>query len=174
MVSPFVGLITSDMKTLFTNAINALLEDDSCTLICRFIYEGTKFEDCINCLLGPSGRSANIYQDGGPIPFRSGQTCPLCGGVGKIISDSTETINMMVIWNYKEWVPMNASINVPEGSIQTLSKLATLDEIKRVNEIIVDTDIESYVKHRFQREGEPNPCGFGASSYVATIWKPVG
>lgn len=161
------------MKTLFKDALDSLLQNDALTRPCRFIYSGTKFEDCTNCLIGPGGRSANIYQEGGPIPFRSGQMCPMCNGNSKTISRSTEIIYLMIIWDYKDWLPMNSPVNTPEGKIQTLSKIDTLDEIKRANEIVVDTDIESYARYRFQRDGEPNPCGFGASSHTIAIWKPV-
>ena len=53
MANPFSGIITSDFKTLFTNMIDALLEDAALTVPCQLTYEGTKWTLCPNCLLSP-------------------------------------------------------------------------------------------------------------------------
>ncbi len=174
MANPFSGLITTEFKTLFTDAIDALLENNACTVPCRLIFQGTKVEDCVNCIRPVGGGTSNIYHDGGPVHFRSGQPCPLCGGASKIISDSTETIFLLVLWNYKDWIGVLNAISRPEGSVQTISKMSTIGQLKGANEIIIDTDIEPRVKHRFIRDGEPNICGLGASSYITTLWKKVG
>jgi len=52
-----------------------------------------------------------------------------------------------------------------------MSKIATITKIKRAKEIIIDTAAEKYTHHKMTRDGEPNVCGFGNSSYVFTIWK---
>ncbi len=174
MANPFSGVISPDLKLLFTNAIDALLENNACTVPCRLIYQGTKVEDCVNCIRPVGGGTANIYHDGGPVPFRSGQPCPLCGGSGKIISESTGTIFLLPLWNYKDWVGVPNAISRPEGTVQTISKMSTIGQLKEANEIIIDTDIEPLVAHRFVRDGEPNICGLGASSYITTLWKKVG
>ena len=60
MSNPFSGIITTEFKTLFTNMIDSLLEDDALTVPCRLTYEGTKFTLCTNCVPNPiSGRSTN-------------------------------------------------------------------------------------------------------------------
>lgn len=170
MANPFSGIITSSFKTLFTNMIDSLLEDDALTLPCQLIYEGTKFTLCTNCTPNPmSGRSTNVYKGGGPAPFYTG-SCPICHGVNRIADNQTESLNMAVIWDYRQWLG-DMAVQNPEGFVQTISLIDTLDNIKRANEVIIDTDIQNYVKHVFEREGEPNPQGFGASSYVFTLWK---
>jgi aminopeptidase C len=83
----------------------------------------------------------------------------------------------MVLWNYKDWVGWNGIPDqsmTPFGQCQTLSKMSTISNIKNAQEIILNTDIEKYVKHRFQRISEPNPIGFGADSYIVVMWKRIG
>lgn len=170
MSNPFSGIITSDLKTLYTNMIDALLEDTALTVPCKLIYEGTKWTLCPNCRISPiSGRSTNVYNGTGPVSFSMG-TCPVCNGDGRLQHQTNETIYMAVLWNYRDWI-VEIPVNYPEGHIQTISKINTVDQIKRANEMVVDTNIEQYSKHIFEREGEPNPLGFGADSYVFTMWK---
>ncbi len=174
MGNPFLGLITPALKNLFTDAFDALLEDNACTVPCSLIFSGTKYTDCINCIKPVGGGSANLYHDGGPVPFRSGQPCPLCGGAGLILSNQTETIYLLVLWNYKDWIGVPNAISRPSGTVQTISKMSTIGQLKEANEIIIDTDIQPRVTHRFVRDGEPNVCGLGASSYITTMWSKAG
>ncbi len=170
MANPFEGIITSEFKELFTNMIDSLLEDTALTVPCRLVYEATKFNLCANCVPNPiSGRSTNVFQTGGPAPFFTG-SCPICHGVGRLPDQQTEIIYLCVIWNYKDWIG-DVPVHSPDGFVQTISKLDTLDNIKRANEVLIDTNIEQYTKHVFERDGEPNMQGFGNSSYVFTMWK---
>jgi hypothetical protein len=173
----FDGIITASFKQLFVDAIDALLENTALTVPCQLLFENTTFTECPNCILDVmSGRSSNIYKSGGPIAFTQGY-CPYCNGVGRITTDNTINLNIIVIWNYKDWigwagVPDNTM--TPFGQCQTLSKMSTISDIKNAKEIILDTDIESHVKHRFSRISEPNPIGLGADSYIVTMWKRIG
>lgn len=162
------------MKTLFTNAIDALLEDDACMVPCRLIFEGTKFTDCPNCILSVSTKvSSNKYQTGGPMPFNTG-ICPYCQNRGLIRDEQTETVYLLPIWDYKDWVGWKGSSEksrYANGSVQTMSAMSTISNLKRAKEIIINTDIEKYTHHRFTIDGEPTPIGFGADSYIFTMWK---
>lgn len=175
-MSDFTGIITSEHKTLFTDMIDALLEDTALTVPCKLIYGNTKFTECDNCILDVlSKKSANIYRVGGPIPFTSGQPCPRCDSVGFIPVESfDEDVYMGVIWDYKKWIGFDSRIRSPEGLVQTLTKITLLPKIKRAKEVIFNTDIEGYKHHRFIREGEPTPLGWGNDSYIITMWKNAG
>lgn len=82
-LNPFSGIITSGMKTMFSNALSSLLLNTACTTPCRIIYGSTKFTDCVNCIYDAIGqKSSNRYQDGGPIPFQLGTLCPVCWTAG--------------------------------------------------------------------------------------------
>jgi len=172
----FDGIISSQFKSLWVDAIDALLEDTALTLPCQLIFTNTTFEECPNCLYDAmSGRSANTYNGTGPISFTQG-VCPYCHGLGTIATDNTLNLNLMVIWNYKDWIGWSGVPDqsmTPFGQCQTISKISTISDIKNAQEIILDTDITKYVKHRFQRTSEPNPVGLGADSYIATMWKRV-
>jgi len=172
MANPFAGIITSDFKDLFVNMIDALLEDDALTVPCRLIYEGTKWTLCANCTPSPmSGRSTNVYKSGGPAPFYTG-TCPICHGVSRIPDEQTEEIYMAAIWNHKDWLG-DVVVQNPNDFVQTISKIDTLDNIRRTNEIVIDTTIENYVKNVFKLSGAPTVCGLGAKSYVFALWERV-
>ena len=178
MVNPFSGIITSDMKTMFTNSIDALLEDTALVVPCKLIFGDTKWTDCINCnFSATTGRSSNVWTVGGPIEFHTG-ICPYCGGLGRTpTADTSETLYFSVIWDYKSWFNWNGSAEgsrSPEGLVQTMSAMSTITKIKKAKEIIINTDIDEFVTHRFTRDGEPNPCGFGNDAYIFTMWKRAG
>ena len=60
MVNPFSGIIDSSFKSVFNNAISAILADDALTISCTLEYGITKYEDCVNCLYDPIGQSHQI------------------------------------------------------------------------------------------------------------------
>jgi hypothetical protein len=166
----FNGLITTQFKQLHADAITELVT--GCAVPCQLIYGNTLFTDCVNCIYDPIGnKSSNRYLTGGPSPFTG--VCPVCFGQGKIPSEHTESISLSVIYDYKSWLPTPVEVNSPKGFIQTLSVLATMDEIKEAKEIIANTDLNSYVKSRFERYGEPQPCGLGQATIIATMWKRI-
>ncbi len=166
MSNPVSGLISSALKSLHTDHIQALLTD--VTVPCRLIYAGTRYEDCPSCIGNPAGNIGSVYSAGGPIP---NTICENCGGSGKRLVEKTETIKLCVLWDYKDFIK---PIRYSRGMVQTLSDLTeTIDKIKQAQEIIIDTSIEPYVSHRFVRDGEPNPMGLGESSFIVTTWKKV-
>ena len=171
--NPFSGIVNNNLKTTFKNAISALLEDAALTVPCTLIYGG-KFTTCTNCIYDPIGKkSANRYLSGGPISFNNGQICPLCHGVGKKMPEPTETISLMPVWDYRQWVNFDMNLQSPEGYVQTFSIYSTLPKLKRAQEAIIDTNIESSVRHRFKRHGAPNPAGLANSEFIVTMWEKV-
>ena len=184
MSNPFSGIITPGMKDLWRQAIEALLEEDGCCAApCDLIYQGTKFTDCSNCIYDPVGnKSANRYQAGGPNPFPSGSICPVCMGKGKLMEQSTtENVWMAIFWNYKDWkelglnTPNNRadSLNWSEGKVMTLSPISYYPQLMRCTYAIMDVSSEGYVERKFQRLGEPNPCGLGTSDFITTMWEKI-
>jgi hypothetical protein len=178
MSNPFSGIITSEMKTLYTNMIDALLEATALTLNCRLIYGGTKLTICPNCVYDPmSGKSSNRYKTGGPVSFPKGQQCPVCAGVGSIPTDTDEELSLMVIYDSLEWQKMggnNRTAQTGKEYTLTFSKLNTYTQLKQAKEIIIDTTTEETVVNRFVRVGLPEIYGFGASSYVMVKWERNG
>jgi len=175
-LNPFSGIITSSMKTTWTNAISSLLLDNACTVPCRIVYGSTRFTDCVNCSYDAIGqKSSNRYQSGGPVPFQMGTLCPVCNGKGKIADEPTEeNVYLMVIWDYKHWINFDISTRSPDGMVQTLSGVSLTPKLLRANRIVLATDIENYVRHTFTRDGEAQPCGFGNNDFVIFNWKRIG
>jgi len=169
-----MDIINNDLKNLYHNMIDELLRQNSLSLPCKLIYEGSKFTECINCYIDPiSHKSSNNYKAGGPIQFTDGQICPYCNGVGGEYIEQTDIVNMMVLFDYKYWINFNSKIHSPEGLVQTISKFDLYAKIKNCNKIIIDSNIQDYTESYYQRNSEPQPCGFGNSSYIFTYWKKI-
>jgi hypothetical protein len=178
--NPFSGIITRELKDLFKNGINSLLECEGCTVPCRLYFGTTKYntcESCENLSFNNIGRkSTNVSSSGSGVPVYANKQCTTCGGSGLIGVESTEIVYVIPIWDFKQWFNTGLSSGIinarnPAGMVQTFSKIDLLPKIKKAKEIRIDTNIEEYVKHDFERAGEPEPLGFGESSYIATLWK---
>lgn len=169
-----MNIITNDLKNLYKSFIDELLRSNSLSLPCKLIYEGSSFNECINCNLDPiSHKSSNTYKSGGPISFADGQICPYCRGLGGQYVQAYDIKNLLVIFDYKYWVNFNSKVHSPDGLVQTISKLEDYSIIKDCNKIIIDTNIQDYTQSYFQRNSEPQPAGFGESSYFFTYWKKI-
>jgi hypothetical protein len=169
-----MNIITSDLKNLYKSFIDELLRENSLSLPCKLLYDSSSFTECANCIVDPvSHRSSNMYKSGGPLSFADGQICPYCRGLGGVYSEGSDILNLLVLFDYKSWINFNAKINSPDGLVQTISKLADYPKIKSCNKIIIDTNISNYTQNYFQRNSDPEPCGFGESSYFFTFWKKI-
>lgn len=177
MSNPFSGFLTTAYKKLFRQAVEAMLADNGMTVPCKIYYTGTKAE-CDNCVINlATGKSSGVYKTGGPLTFTNG-LCPRCGGDGVVITRLDETIYCCVSFNYREWTNLGFSVQNPDGMCLTLSTLTTLPKIKNAEEIVINTGVEGYVRHKFVRQGEPNNIGCcltdDDSAFIATLWKRVG
>ncbi len=173
MVNYYSGLIDSTFKNLYTDAISALMYDDALVTPCTIHYGVTKYENCSNCVFDAIGnKSANKFQDGGPMPFPFGSICPMCNGNGKRAYEASENIKLMIVWNYKQFINNN-TVNNPEGVIQSITFAKNTPKLKKAKEIIIATDIDKYSRHRFERISDPQPCGF-SNEFVECLWKRSG
>ena len=103
--------------------------------------------------------------------------CPVCNGAGKIMDDSTASLNLVVMWDYKDWKqfigPSNTA-QLAEAEAMTLSEISTYDELLKVQEVILDTTVANgYATQRFNRVGRPNLLGLGSSEFVLAFWKRI-
>lgn len=169
-----MNIITTELKNLYKSFIDELMRNGSLSLPCKLIYEGSSFTECSNCNLDPvSHKSSNTYKSGGPLLFSDGQICPYCRGLGGVYAEAYDTKDLLVLFDYKYWINFNSKIHSPDGMIQTISKLEDYAKLKTCNKLIVDTSIQDYTESYFQRNSEPQPCGFGESSYFFTFWKKI-
>lgn len=175
MVNPFSGIIDSNFKSIFNNAITAMLEDGALTVACTLDYGITKYENCANCLYDPIGqKSSNRFQGGGPAPFPFGTLCPLCNGDGKRPLTSSENVNLAVIFEPRQFLEISTPVNTADGYIQTLAKSVMTPKLRRAKEIVVSTDVSGFFSHRYQRVSEPVPIGLGGNEFVLCTWRRAG
>ncbi len=169
-----LDIITSDLKNTFNSFIDELLRNNSLSLPCKLIYEGSLFTECSNCYIDPiSGKSSNRYKPNGPLQFANGQICSYCRGLGGTYSEAYDLIDLLVVFNSKYWTNFNSKVHNPEGTIQTINKLTDYPKIKKCSKLIVDTNISSYTDNFYQRNSDSEPAGFGESSYFFTYWKKI-
>lgn len=171
-MSQFTGLINSGFKQLHVDMIAEVIRAGS--VPCDLVYGSTLFEDCPNCVFDPIRKvSSNIYQSGGPVPFTFG-ICPQCNGIGQIPDDTSVEICLAPIYDYKYWIPgLMPNLHSPYGWVQTWSLFDTYEELTKAKEIIINTDTNSYVKARFERQSAPQPYGFNGSDFIAVAWKRI-
>lgn len=177
MSNPFSGFLNNAYKKIFRQAVQAMLAADGMTVPCKIFYFGVRTE-CTNCEINlATGKSSGVYKTGGPLPFNNG-LCPHCGGDGFVNDRPEDTIYCCVSFNYKEWKDLGFSVLTPEGYCVTMSTIDTLPKIKNAEEIIINTGMEGYVRHRFIRQGEPNNIGCcltdDDTAFIATLWKRAG
>lgn len=168
-MSQFDNLITATFKQYHKDMIDALLNCSGCTVDCVVTLEGTKYTDCPNCKFDSiNGKSANIYESGGPISFSHG-VCPYCNGDGRTSSQATENVCLMAIWDSKKWI-VNSPEKTANIAVQTMSKIDTYPTLKRATRLTIDSSLTPYGAPDYTRQGEPQPLGFGASNYIICSW----
>lgn len=168
----FKNIITDKFKNYHTEAITEVIRGLGTD--CETVVGGTKFINCPNCIFDPStGKSTNKYKVGGPTPFDFGR-CPHCAGQGKILVEQKESVHLLVVYNYKDWIQsINTNVDSPEGYVQTLSLFDTYEQLLQAKEIIINTEILTSIVSKFERHGEPQPCGLGNADFIATMWKRI-
>jgi hypothetical protein len=176
MANPFAGIITSEFKQTFDDAINALLLESALTIPCTLVFENTKLNDCPNCIYDSiSRRSSNQYEIGGPIPFVNGQICPYCNGVGSLSFNSEEVVHLGIIKPVFFGIDkLNLQdINFVDGKIQSLCSVDLYEKLKNASVIIVDNNLLNLANNRYIRYRDPIPVGFGNNSFIITTWQAV-
>ena len=133
-----------------------------------------KRERCPNCMTNTiGGRSINTYRSGGAFPFNRGVLCPLCGGKGVKLIESTEEVQMRVYHNRKDWVNIGFEVDIPSSSIQTLIYMSDHVKVVRAKELLVD--VGKYNRLRYKRLGEPFTQSLkqNPTQYAVVFWERV-
>lgn len=164
-------MINSTIKQIFKEQIDSLFGSDKLSLPCKLVSEDNKKTQCPNCIVDPiTGRSSGRYKTGGPINFTYGQLCPVCNGIGFRFNVNEVNIDLLVVYDYRKWINFNATIGIPNGMIQTISKFEDLRKIQKANTLIVNREI-NYPSQEYIKDSEPQPVGLGTSDYLYTFWK---
>jgi hypothetical protein len=172
MSNPFAGIITTEFKTLFNNAIDALLESTALTRPCKLFYGNTKFSNCPNCKPGPNNTSSNRYNGTGPVSFPTGSICPVCVGKYKIPLEEDETLYLAVIWDFNKFIkPAGFSIDSADNYIQTICNISYYTQLKKATALIPNTNIEGLINGRYVKCTDVQPVGLGNDNFIFCTWK---
>lgn len=170
----FNSIDYTSIQSVFNDAISSLLNCSGCAVTCTLEYGVTKYESCANCVYDPIGRkSSNRYLNGGPLPFPFGGLCPLCNGAGQRPVVSTEDVDLIVVYDPRDFMQFNVTVDAPNGLIQTMSKIELMPKLQTAKSIKVSKDIEGYFNRTYERVQEPMPCGFGKSAFAVCTWKRI-
>jgi len=140
---------------------------------CTLVYP-EKQERCSNCFTNTiGGRSVNSYRSGGPIAFNRGTLCPLCGGKGVKLVESTASIELRVYYNRRDFIDVGFEADVPNNIIQTVGLMSDYAKITKAKELLVP--VGAYNQGRYKRLSEPFPQGFkqNPTQYIVIFWERV-
>jgi len=173
--NPFSNIINNDFKQIYKYAIDSLLENNALSIPCVFKYTGAGDTTyCNNCTYDVISKlSYNKYNGIGPNYFAEGSVCPVCVGMGTILSSGfSETIYLACIFDSKYWLNWSSkSLNIPDNMVQTICKIDLIGKIRNASEIIIDSNLNKYGNYKYERAGDPEPVGLGDNSYIITMWK---
>lgn len=146
---------------------------DNFGINCKIFYP-PKIVDCPNCIFdSKTGKSANIYQSGGPVPFSFG-VCPYCHGEGKRNDESAaDTIKLRCYFDKKSWVKISSNVVVEDGAVQIIGFIYDLPKIKRAEYLLLNSDLSDYIEYKYCVDGELLPHGFKRNRYFIGYLKRV-
>lgn len=176
MDNVFKSLMTPELKQIYKDGIDAILDQQGLTVPCLIKYVGAAAPShCNNCVYDPiSGMSSNMYNGTGPSFFPDGSVCPVCMGNGVISGNNTasEKVYLAVIFDSKYWLNWSSkTVNIPDGMVQVLCKIELLPKIRNASELVINTDISQYGNYAYERAGDPEPAGLYSHDYIISMWK---
>lgn len=143
---------------------------DSIGSNCKVVYPAVDSE-CYNCKIDPiTGRSADIYKTGGPIPFPNFTICPVCQSQGRLTSESTETIKLRVYWDSRHWIQTESFVT-GDGYGQIIGYMTDVVKLRRAKEILLYSDMRDVTEIRCRLAGEIVPYGFRKNRYFLAFVK---
>ena len=165
-----MSIITPEMKQLFNQAIDSLLEETALTIPCKLKYGSTKPLYCNNCEIDPvANKSSNIYNGTGPNFFEDNSLCPVCLGKGYIESNTVEIVYLAVLANTSPWYDWGSkTMRIPDGgTVQTLCKAELINKLTSADYITFGSEDNS----TYTLGGGPQVVGFGDTNYLWSIWR---
>lgn len=137
-----------------------------------------KIVDCDNCNLTVGGNPKNIWRHGGPTPIAGNLNCGLCSGSGKISSEVTEEIKMIV--NFASTLKQNlkdrdaGTISMPKSIIESRGFIYDLPKIINCLEMELQPSIHSIVKARYRLLNSPTDFfSILSDRYFMATWERI-
>lgn len=155
----------------YNEAVNAMI-DTNFGIPCLLRYPATLIK-CTNCNFNSmTGKSSNIYNGTGPIPFTDG-FCPYCNGAGSTDNEHTELIKLRCYFTPKHWIKLGMDIKVPDGAIQTIGHIADLPKCRQCNFMTANSSQTALGDYRYRLWGEPVYHGFQNKNFFIAFWERV-
>lgn len=162
--------IPSWLIDLHEEGVDAMLNSE---LAVQFtvLYQ-PKLMPCVNCILNPIGnKSSNVHRAGGPVPFPVNSLCPMCNGAGYRQEQATDTMNMQIIWNPKDWIDIGVPIKIPDGIMQCKGYMSDVQKIKAAVTLRLDLGDPQLSNTNWNLFSEPVPHGFRNKRYFLAFLK---
>ena len=140
---------------------------------CTLVYPERR-QTCENCVTNTfGGRSTSFYKSGGPFPFNQGELCPLCGGEGYKNVETTESVELRIYYNRRDFIDVGFNADIPNNVIQTVGYMDDYAKLTKAKELLVD--VGPHNKGRYKRISEPYNQGFkqNPTQYVVIFWERV-
>ncbi|TXT66134.1 MAG: hypothetical protein BAJALOKI3v1_50134 [Promethearchaeota archaeon] len=86
--------------------------------------------------------------------------------------ENTSSITALIQYNPSDFQDFGINVNKNRGVVRLKSFLETLDDIKRCDYMIPNSDLSGvYSKYRLIRE--PQPQGLGESKFIISYWERI-
>jgi hypothetical protein len=141
---------------------------------CTLVYPA-KTVSCTNCIFDTqNNRSSNRPRSGAPQPFNPGSTCPACAGKGLKLQPATELLHLKCTWDNKRFHKPFAynDIRLANSLVELKCHISHLPKLLKAEYIIVNTEMEPYVRQKYRMVGEPgDPSNIVQGRYCVTYWE---
>lgn len=173
----FDNIINSDMKSLYRDAIDSIVNQGGLATPCKLSYKIAinTTNDCDNCLIDPIyKKSMGKYNGSGVAPFPEGSVCPICNGEGYKTPNNEEIVHLAVLTSEKSWIDIGLDkTKIPDGSVQTICRATLAQKIKNSFSLTISDHNGINNNLQYERYSDPAYMGFGSHDYVITIWKRI-
>lgn len=127
---------------------------------CLLVYPPIASE-CPNCIFDlASQRSSNIYKAGGPIPFTNGTICPYCGGEGRSLLPSNETIKVRAYFDARSFVNVPPGFVGTAGQAQIIGYFTDVPKFNRATFLLLFSNLSQTLRQKYERSGPAIAYGF--------------
>lgn len=149
--------IPSELLDLHESIVSSMIEQLGQAYT---VYYKPVYTECVNCVANPIGNvSANIFRTGGPVPFPFGAICPICNGEGFKQTQTTDTVQLEVIWEQRKFIDIGQQIKIPDGAVQVKGYMGDLQKLQDMEgiDILGPTNLLGGL---YKLWGQPIPQGF--------------
>jgi hypothetical protein len=153
--------IPSILGTKYAEIMDSMLESDIFTVSCKLVYneEMQVISDPMPSLRNQ--KTMNLQDMHPSSPFKRGASS------FKVV-ETTEDISLRMYWDKRDFQKFG-HIQVPDGSVMTITKYSNLDKMNKAIALLVCTDKTDHQEWRFIKSAEPIVHGLN-NNYLMCFW----